>query len=107
MVCMFSNTERIIKTDVKKAEVFVWELSVCKMFMAQEENNLMHMQNEPLGHIHTVNYHVLKFGNDSHFNTFYQSYHCSVLLQNPFFPTDSVCCASFVCILYKPCEAER
>lgn len=39
------------------------------MFMAQEENNLMHMQNEPLGHIHTVNYHMLKFGNDSHFNT--------------------------------------
>lgn len=35
------------------------------MFMAQEENNLMHMQNEPLGHIHTVNYHMLKFGNDS------------------------------------------
>lgn len=114
IVCMFSNTveikeERIIKTDVKKAEVFVWEISVCKMFMPQEENNLMHMRNEPLGHIHTLNssYHMLKCGNDSltHFRASF--YNCSVLLQNPFFSKDSVCCASFVCILYKPSEAEH
>lgn len=113
IVCMFSNTaeikeERIIKTDVKKAEVFVCLYVKClwpKKKTIWCTCKMSHWDTSTLSTLHFTCSNLATTLILTHFRA--NSYHCSVLLQNPFFPTDSVCCASFVCIVYKPSEAER